>query len=248
MPEIGIVLAAAGLVAVHRRGVRADRADGLALRGWGFAAGLLVATLAVAPAVEVAAERSFVWHMAQHQLLLLVAAPLIATSAPLRSIWTGVRGRSWRGDGALLGPAGWVLPAALVAVAVLVTWHVPAAYDVAMARPPIHLLEHATLLGSAVALWATVLHAARDPHRLGLAVVALAGTAIAGAALGVVLLTAPQPLYAAYADAGPVALEQQQVGGALMKVGALLVHAVAAVAVTLRWLHRLEGSSLPASR
>lgn len=248
VPDAALLLAAIGATAVHRRGVPPVAGSRLPMRGWGFALGLLVTVVAVAPGVEAAAERSFVWHMGQHQLLLLVAAPLIATSAPLRSLWSGATGRPWRDDGPRIGgAAAWPLPAALLAVAVLLAWHVPALYDVAMAHPPVHLLEHATLLGSAVALWSAVVHAARDRSRLGLAVLALAGTAIAGAALGVVLLTAPQPLYAAYATGGPVALEQQQVGGALMKVGALLVHAGAAVGITLRWLHRLEDSPVPAS-
>lgn len=248
VPDAAVVLAAVGLAVIHRRGVRAS-ADGrsLPLHGWGLAAGLVVAVLAVAPVVEAAAERSFVWHMAQHQLLLLLAAPLIATAQPLRSTWAGITGRSWRVNrpGRM---AGWTLPAGLLAVAVLLIWHVPAFYDLAMAAPAVHVVEHGTLLGSAVALWAAVVHAAQDRRRLGLAVVALAGTAIAGAALGVVLLTAPRPLYAAYASGGSIALEQQQVGGALMKVGGLLVHAGAAVAITLRWLHRLEDWSVPASR
>lgn len=247
LPDAALVLAAVGLTVVHRRGVVARGGGRLPMHGWGLAVGLAVVVAAVTPAVEAAADRSFAWHMAQHQLLLLVAAPLIATSAPLRSLWTGTTGRPWRGESRLGGPTGWVLPAALLAVVTLLAWHVPSFYDLAMAQSSIHVFEHATLLGSAVALWATVLQAAGGRRRLGVAVVALAGTAIIGAALGVILLTAPRPLYAAYAAGGAVALEQQQVGGALMKVGALLVHAGAAVAITLRWLHRLEASPVPAS-
>lgn len=248
LPDAALVLAVIGVAAVHRRGIAAGAGDRPPLRGWGFALGLLVTVAAVTPAVEAAAERSFVWHMGQHQLLLLVAAPLIATSAPLRSLWAGMTGRPWGSDGRRLGGAAtWPLPAGLLAVTVLLAWHIPALYDVAMAQPALHLLEHVTLLASAVALWAAVVHAAPDGRGMGAAVVALAGTAIVGAALGVVLLTAPRPLYAAYVDGGSIALEQQRVGGALMKVGALLVHAGAAVAITLRWLHRLEDSPVPVS-
>jgi cytochrome c oxidase assembly factor CtaG len=246
LPDIALVLAAFGLAVVHRRGVLADRGAHRPLDGWGFAAGLAVALVAVTPVVEAAAARSFVWHMAQHQVLLLIAAPLIAISAPLQSLWVGTTGRPWRSESRFGGPAAWPIPAALVAVAVLSAWHVPMFYDLAMARQSLHVFEHATLLGSAAVLWATVAAAAEDRHRLGEAVVALAGTAIVGAGLGVVLLTAPRPLYAAYVAQGAIALEQQQVGGALMKVGALLVHAGAAVGITLRWLHRFADPSTPA--
>ncbi|MBS3940629.1 MAG: cytochrome c oxidase assembly protein [Actinobacteria bacterium] len=247
LPDIALVLAASGLIVVHRRGVLADRGANRLLDGWGFAVGLAVALIAVTPVVEAAAARSFVSHMAQHQVLLLVAAPLIAASLPLRSLWVGATGRPWRSEARFGGPAAWAIPAALVAVAVVLAWHVPMFYDLAMARSSVHSFEHATLFGSAVGLWATVMHAAEDRRRLGSAVIALAGTAIVGAGLGVVLLTAPRPLYAAYVAGGAVALEQQQVGGALMKVGALLVHAGAAVGITLRWLHRFDDSPASAS-
>jgi hypothetical protein len=71
--------------------------------------------------------------------------------------------------------------------------------------------------------------------------------ALAGAGLGVVLLSAPVPLYGWYADLGPVALDHQRVGGALMKVSAVVVHAGAAVWIVTRRLHRLSAESEPAA-
>lgn len=228
--------AAFGFVVLHRRAVR--RREDLAPRNslW-LGLGLLAAVAALSPGLEDAASSSFAWHMVQHQLFTLVAAPLIASARPL-AVLGSARTRTQRAASMADDPAGPVLLAAVLHLAVLLAWHLPVAYDAALADPRVHLLEHATLLGSAVVLWAWVFVASRDDRRFVAGVVALAATAIVGAGLGVVLLSAPAPLYAAYVDAG--ALDQQRVGGALMKVGALLVHAGAATVLTVHWLQRLE--------
>ncbi|MFA9443923.1 cytochrome c oxidase assembly protein [Egicoccus sp. AB-alg6-2] len=255
LPDTALVLAAVGLGALHLRGARHEReaAGGGRHRGrdgaWMFPAGLVLVLLALSPAVEAAADRSFAWHMAQHQVLVLLAAPLLAASAPLRRLWLGASGGGRPLPVLRTDPGVPVLLAGAGAMAVMLAWHVPAAYDAALGDQGVHVFEHATLLLSAVLLWAAVSRAAADDRRLGHAVVTLAGSAIVGAGLGVLLLTAPQPLYGWYAAGGSLALEQQRVGGALMKVGALLVYAGAAVGLTLRWLHRLEASaSTPVAR
>jgi cytochrome c oxidase assembly factor CtaG len=72
------------------------------------------------------------------------------------------------------------------------------------------------------------------------AVAALGVDALAGAGLGVVLLAAPVPLYDAYVPFGPAALDGQRLGGALMKVGTVAVHAGAAALIAASWLGRAE--------
>jgi cytochrome c oxidase assembly factor CtaG len=91
-----------------------------------------------------------------------------------------------------------------------------------------------------VLAWGAIVLAARAQGARPLAAaVGLAMNALAGAGLGVVLLSAPVPLYGWYADLGAVALDQQRVGGALMKVSAVVVYAGAAVWIVTRWLQRL---------
>lgn len=242
MPDVGLVVAACGVGLVHRRGARAVGGDGSS--SWRFLAGLLAVLLAMAPRLEQAAEASFAWHMVQHQAFLLVAAPLLGSSMPLALLWRGFTGRRlpWASRGE---PGVLALAAGAIHLAVLLAWHLPVAYDAALADLRVHALEHATLLGAASVMWWSVMAAARHDRWLGGAVVTLAATAIVGAGLGVVLLSSSTPLYGGYADT-VVALDQQRVGGALMKVGTLLVHAGAAVWLTVRWLHRLADHEEPA--
>jgi putative membrane protein len=254
LPDPALLLAAAGALTLFVRGWRARPAHGPAARNvgepWRFATGIIVVLVALAPALDGLAGRSFAWHMVQHQLLVLAAAPLLVSTRPLRTARWAVRRHAGQAatdldrlrPGWLARAIGWVaVAAAMLHLGTVLAWHLPPLYDAAMADPRLHHLEHLTLLGSALLAWGTILTAARDRGARALAAVTgLAANALAGAGLGVVLLSAPVPLYGWYAELGAVALEQQRVGGALMKVSAVMVHAGAAVWIVTRWLHRLS--------
>jgi putative membrane protein len=261
LPEPQLLLAAAGAAALYVRGWRRHAEAGGGTRRVGelvrFACGLLVLLAALSTWLETAASGSFAWHMVQHQLLVLVAAPLLASARPLRT----VRGPGDVQTGGIPADRGGARPgrpasasgplalgAAAVHLATVLAWHLPPLYDAAMADARLHAVEHLTLLGTALLAWGAVLTVARHREaRALLAAVGLAMNALAGAGLGVVLLSAPVPLYGWYADLGAVALDHQRVGGALMKVSAVLVHAGAAVWIVTRWLHRLSAEPDPAS-
>jgi putative membrane protein len=254
LPDPALLLAAAGAVTLFVRGWRARPAHGPAARHagepWRFVTGIVVIVVALAPALDALAGRSFAWHMVQHQLLVLVAAPLIASSRPLLAARWAARRRAGDGTrdvgspqpGWLTWGIGWVaVTAAMLHLGTVLAWHLPPLYDAAMADLRLHHLEHLSLLGTALLAWGAILTAARDRGARALAAVTgLAANALAGAGLGVVLLSAPVPLYGWYAELGAVALEQQRVGGALMKVSAVMVYAGAAVWIVTRWLHRLS--------
>lgn len=206
---------------------------------WRFAAGLAVIGVALAPAIERAAERSIAAHMVQHQLLVLVAAPLLASGRALtlarrvtgRPLLPARAGAAERAVGAVA--------AAVLHLAVLLAWHVPAAYDAALASPSVHQAEHLTMLATGVLAWGAILAARRDDRAVLGSVLGLAVLAVGGAVLGVVLLASPVALYGWYGGAG---LDDQRVAGALMKVGALVVYAGAAIGVVAAWLRSLAAS------
>jgi cytochrome c oxidase assembly factor CtaG len=92
-------------------------------------------------------------------------------------------------------------------------WHVPVAYDAALASGPLHDVEHLVFTATAVVFWWPVIDPAPRAHRappLGWRIVYLVLGAFQSAALGVFLLTSPQPLYA-YG-----VLDDQALGGVLM--------------------------------
>lgn len=233
-----LVGAAVAYAALLRRAGPGSRLASAAI--WRFGAALATLTVALSLPMEHAAERSLAAHMVQHQLLVLVAGPLLATSGAARLVRT-VAGRALpSAPSSSSARAVAATGAAVLHLAVLLLWHVPAAYDAALTDPTIHQLEHVTMLGTAVLAWVALLTAAADERAVFGAVVGLALLAIGGAALGVVLLTAPVALYEWYGAAA--GLDQQRVAGALMKVGALVVHAGGAIAVAARWFRRLDAA------
>ena len=173
-----------------------------------FVAGVAVATLAVvSPLDELAEETLLSAHMAQHLLLgdlaplllvLGVRGPISVFLLPLPILRPLARARLVRDTvNALLRPA---VSFAVWAIA-LVAWHVPAAYDLALDRPAVHVLEHASLFLGGLLLWIQIVDPARR-HRLspGRRAAFAAAALATSMALGEVLLAAA-PLYPHYARA-----------------------------------------------
>lgn len=190
---------------------------------------LLAATtallIAVLPPLGRLAEQSVTAHMAQHLLILLVAAPCLGLAMP--SVSRRVTRRMRR----ILVLGVWARSAPLVAGAVhlvvVVAWHLPTTYDAALSSELLHGFEHLTMLGTGAWWWSTLAHHARRSS-LGPAELSLWGVASGGAVLGVFLMFAPGPLY------GHSEVLDQQVAGALMAgvMGALLAMAGSIAVVT----------------
>lgn len=223
---------------------------------WTLATAALLA--AFAGPVEALSGRLLSVHMVQHLLLTVVAAPLLALSAPTLPILQGlphrlrrpaaraharVRAlRAWTSHGA------WPFAVVAVYAATNWLWHLPGPYQAALTNVAVHAAEHATMLGSAVLLWWTVLQSGRRSmfgYGTGIAVVFL--TALQHAALGGVLTLAPAVLYPAYAasatGAGLPPLSDQQLAGTLMWAPSKIVHGLVVVVLVIAWLRDVEARS-----
>lgn len=201
-----------------------------------FYGGLAAIVVALAPPIETYAPRLLWVHMAQHVLLLAVAAPLIALGAPWMSIWrplplglrralakTVVRSR-W------FGPVRWVarlfgrpLPAWIAFNTSFICWHLPFAYDFALRSPTAHALEHLTFVLFAVLMWVQVLDSPplRRRLRAPARVAYVLGADVIGWLLSIVLAFAAHPIYPSYAHvshrpAGLSALADQQLAAGMM--------------------------------
>jgi cytochrome c oxidase assembly factor CtaG len=202
------------------------------------AAALLVLAAALGPPLHGLAERSLAAHMVQHEVLMLVAAPLVALAwpgtpwlaalpRPARRRALGARlvrrafraGRSVAGAWLLHGLAVW-------------GWHAPPLFDGAARHPALHALQHASFLGTAVLFWASLLQPGAAGY--GAATASVFTTAVHTGALGALLTVVPRPLYATYG--GPGALEDQQLAGLIMWVPAGAVLIAAGVALAGAWL------------
>ncbi|TFI57075.1 cytochrome c oxidase assembly protein [Sphingomonas parva] len=161
----------------------------------------------------------FAARSAHHVLLTALAAPLIAAAMP-RSALNAIRG----------GPASWTAVSALI----LWLWHAPSLYGEALSSNAVYWLMQASLLGSAIAFWATV----RASSSVA-AVAALLAYMVQMGLLGSLLTFSDEAFYAPHALTttawGFSPLEDQQLAGLLMWVPGALAYLCAALAR----LHRL---------
>ena len=94
--EPGVYIGVALAALLYWRGVIYSRPRGLARHwrwwhGLSFTAGLLVVFLALESALDDLADQLLWAHMVQHELLVIVAAPLLLLGAPAMPAWRGVQ-------------------------------------------------------------------------------------------------------------------------------------------------------------
>ena len=210
-----------GAVALYVRGAARRRELGRARprAGGVFAAGCAVMVVALAsPVAAWSAELLWV-HMVQHLLLVLVAAPLIASGSPAATIRLALppavrhavarATRAAKRIGRRVSAPPPVVLATIAHVTALWVWHAPQLYDAAATSAAVHLLEHATFLGTAVWLWSTLVATARRTVRVQAVATVCLGVLIAqGGVLGALLAFAGRSVYATYhGAAGLSALE-----------------------------------------
>jgi putative membrane protein len=213
---------------LYLRGVRRTR-GWPRRRSWCAAGGLAVLFVAASgpPAVH---EGSLFWaHMVQHLLVTLVAAPLLALSAPVALV---LRSGSARARDLVLRVVHARPVRALTHPVVswsafgLVMWltHFSPLYGAALEDEVLHGLEHALYLGVALLFWAPV--AGLDPTRRVAPVLRVAYVLAAipvQSFLGLAVYSADAPLYEHYATLdrswGPGPLEDQRLAGAVMWIG-----------------------------
>ena len=235
-------------------GRRRTRRDHL-WRGVAFYAALVTILFALG-SLDRLSDELFSVHMAQHTLLMLVAAPLLALAAPWNAFWRplplGFR-RAVAGGVAhsrTLAPGRrfvrWLalpIPVWLLFTADLAAWHVPAAYDLTLSNPAVHYLEHLSFIVFGVLFWAQMVDSPPFRSRLdpfGRAAYAAAG-AVAMWILAVILELAAHPLYPAYAalphrPGGLNALNDQQLAGGVMLGPGSIPLAIVVFLGLYRWL------------
>jgi putative membrane protein len=252
---LALLLAAALLYArgVWRLWSAAGWSRGIAgMSAAAFAAGWLVLVVALVSPLDTLGAHLFSAHMVQHELLMVLAAPLLVLGRPLAA-WTWAfappgRRRIARAVQAHWLQACWAVltdPVAAWALHALALWlwHVPGLFTAALEHEAVHVLQHASFLATALLFWWAALGGdARAPRGLGSAVGLLFTTMLHTAALGALLSLAPTPWYAPYIAStqalGMDPVDDQQLGGLVMWVPAGLAYLVAALALLGRLLTR----------
>lgn len=196
-------------------------------------AGLIAIGVALGP-LDAPADRRLSVHMAQHMLLIAVAAPLLALGSPLALALRTLPAAERRALRRLLAvPAlGHPLVGWLAFAAVLLGTHLTPLYEAALTHPVVHALEHVLYLAAAFLFWRPLAGADPVPHRpqvAGRVAFLLAAMAPMGA-VGVAMLDSSRPWYAQYAGR-PGALDDQHLAGVVMWLGGGIALAVAIVCV-----------------
>ncbi len=215
-------------------------------------AALLTAIIALVSPVDVLADQLFFMHMVQHMLLLdlvPILAILSLTKVILRPVTRVVRELE-RNAGVLAHPAF----AVVLYVGVIWAWHVPAAYDLALRHPVVHVAEHISFLTAGTLYWWHLLSPIRARMRLnGMGpVVYMASTKLFVGALGMGLAFAPAALYPYYVHHARVwgisAHDDQAIAGLIMAVEQSLVMGIALVVLFVQALTESEREQLRLER
>lgn len=192
-------------------------------------------------------------HMIQHELMMVLAAPLLVLGRPLiPGLWalplrvrqrlaTGARAswlqRVWE---TLTRPfTAWLLHAAA-----LWLWHAPRLYDATLASETVHAAQHLSFLLTALLFWWSLIRGRGRRVGYGAAVFYLFTTALHSGVLGALLTFSDVPLYTGYLATtqrwGLTPLEDQQLAGLVMWIPATMSYLVAALMLFVAWLRESE--------
>jgi putative membrane protein len=216
-----------------------------------FGAGFVALFFSLVWPLDVLGELLFSAHMAQHLVLMNIAAPLLVLGAPLGPMLAALP-RSWqRGIGSAARTRGWrtgwrwssgLAFATILQQVVMWGWHTPSGIAVALQSDPMHIAMHVSLILVALVFWTAVLNA--RIRRPWAAVAALFVTFKASGLPCIVLLLRDTAIYGAYgasAAAWGLAPEaDEQLGwGIMMAIGSSTYLAAAIVLLAAAFM-RLE--------
>jgi putative membrane protein len=219
--------------------------------GW---AAMLIAVL---PPIDGLAQILFSAHMLQHELLMLVGAPLMIAGRPLSTCLWGLPSTARQSAARLLrhGAFGGVwrwLAAPAIAWAlhgvVLWLWHAPALYQWAVHDEGVHAVQHAMFVGTSMLFWWGLIYGRYGRAGYGASAFYVFTTIVHTGLLGAAFALTPTPIYPVYANrtADPVA--DQQLAGLVMWVPAGAILTVTGIGLFAAWLGEAERRELRTPR
>jgi putative membrane protein len=218
-----------------------------------FAAGLAALVVALLSPLDALSDVLFSAHMGQHELLMLVAAPLLVMGKPwLTGAWA--LPERWRGPvlrrlqrPALREPwraiSGPVVILVLHALALWI-WHIPGLFEGAMRDERVHAIQHLSFFVTAALFWWALIRGRYGRAGYGAAALFVFLTAAHSGILGALITVAGRlwyPIYDARSRAAGVdPLADQQLAGLLMWIPAGMLLAALALGLLAAWLGEAE--------
>jgi cytochrome c oxidase assembly factor CtaG len=229
-----------------------------------FWTGWLVLGLAITSPLHWLGERLFSAHMIEHELIMVVAAPLMAYARINGALLWSLPQR-WR------PAAGRILTAGMIATCwravshpvtattlhglALWIWHAPPFYRLALENVAAHRLQHISFFILSLLFWWVLFHGRGPQHssrvRDGISVACLFITVLHSGLLGALLTLSPRVWFPQQGllavDFGLTPLEDQQLAGLVMWIPMGTLYTCAALFFAYRWLSR-SSIALPPSR
>jgi putative membrane protein len=226
-----------GLWRLARRS-RPERTRERRIRSLWFYSGLGVLLLAVDSPIDYWASSYFLVHMVQHLLLMFAAPSLVVAGAPGQPLLDGLPGRSGQAVTRSVLAGGWSRPvravfrfltgpvvAVVIFNAVMVLWHLPAAFDLAENNQLVHIwLMHSSFFLAGVLFWLQFIPSPPFHSRmpvLGRAAALLATNVVMIFIAMALSIFATHSLYSVYDHVPGVTLPpfaDQQIGAAILWV------------------------------
>jgi putative membrane protein len=249
LAAVAVLVLAGGFYAAGLRRLAQREAVPPRLERAAFFCGWVSLLIAVLPPLDGLSTLRFSAHMLQHELMMLVGAPLVIAGRPLPvwlwglpSTWRMPAGEVFRRSG--VGGAWYVVTTPLVAWALhglaVWLWHIPTLYDAAVANEGVHAFQHAIFVGTSSLFWWGLLYGRYGRAGYGAAVFYVFTTVIHTGLLGAILTFAGRPFYPIYlgpAQAGgidPVA--DQQIAGLLMWIPAGIILTLLGLGFFAAWI------------
>jgi len=255
-----VVLIALGLSGwLYTRGIRRlkkSASNHAGIKQWEilcYAGGWFALFVALVSPLHTWGQVLFSAHMTQHEILMLVAAPLLVLGRPMvpylwalplnraRSISRFAKSRWWQTIWrAITRPfVAWVIHAIA-----LWTWHIPYLFQATIRNEFIHTLQHLSFLLSALLFWWALVHGRASKMGYGVAVLYMFTTAMHSGLLGALLTFSTYSWYPVYAGTtqswGLTTLQDQRIGGLIMWIPAGSVYVIAGLALFAGWMRESE--------
>jgi len=222
-----------------------------------YLGGLLAVVLALLSPIGTLGSMLFVMHMSQHELLAMIAPPLLLLGNPLPVVLWGLPAGLRSRVGRLLEPgavgrrclrrATWMPLTWPLHVLTVWLWHAPVAYGASLASSLAHDAQHLSFFVTALLFWWPVIDPAprigariHDAWRVAYVIPA----AFQSQVLGLIFAFYPTLIYPHYAAMprlwGLTALQDQSTAGVVMMQIEGLVYLAAVLLLVARMLGRDE--------
>ena len=235
------------------RALEAARRNVSSSKAISFLLGWFTLALALLSPLHDLSESLFSAHMLQHELLMVVAAPLLVAGRPDLIYCLGASDElaeaTWPISARRHNNSG-MAPAYGSDHGMALAWHRsldmahPCAFRPTLSHGWIHAAQHISFLGTALLFWGILLYGHVGKRSYGAGILYLFTTAIHTSILGALLTFASFPWYFIYQHTaafwGVSPLEDQQLGGLIMWVPASVTYIIAGLWLLAGWIRESD--------